>query len=424
MSERGATGPDPARWLAAARPGGPRGASDVLVAAARLEAAGRRVVHLEVGEPDAPTPPHIIEAGVRAMRDGHTRYAPPAGLLALRAAIADAHRARGVPAEAERVVVTPGAKAMIFSALLSLVRPGAEVLVPDPGYPAYAAIVRVAGGVPVPYPLAEADGFAVDAEAVAARVTARTRVLVLNAPGNPAGGLAPAAALERLAELALAHDLVVVTDEIYARLVYAAGEVPNDSAADGAGPAHPSVAALAGMADRTVVVDGFSKAYAMTGWRLGYGVLPAWLVPAVTKLVAESVSCTAAFVQHAGVAALTGPQDAVARQVAEYRRRARWLVDALDGIDGVRCAMPGGAFYAFPNVAAVLARGATTVDALARTLLEEHGVACVPGSAFGAGGAAHLRLSYAAAPDDLALAVERLRACVAAAGAGSSAPRA
>ena len=317
-------------------------------------------------------------------------------------------------ADPAQVVVTPGAKAMIFAAVLALVRPGAEVLVPDPGYPAYAAIVRLAGGTPVPYRLDAARGFAVDPEAVEASVTPRTRVLVLNAPQNPTGGVIAPAALARLAELALRHDLVVVTDEIYARLVYAEpGAAPNDSAP----AAHPSIAALDGMVDRTVVVDGFSKAYAMTGWRLGYGVLPAWLVPAATKLVAETVSCTAAFVQHAGLAALTGPQGAVAAQVAEYARRARWLVDALGTIDGVRCGMPRGAFYAFPNVAGVLARGARTADALARTLLEEHGVACVPGTAFGAGGAEHLRLSYAASPADLALAVERVRACVAAMGA-------
>ena len=406
-------GPDPARWIAAGVPTGPRGASDVLVAAARLEAAGRSIIHLEVGEPDVPTPPHIVEAGARALRDGHTRYAPPAGLPALREAIADAHRARGVAADVEQVVVTPGAKAMLFAALHALVRPGAEVLVPDPGYPAYAAITRAAGGTPVPYPLDAAGGFALDADAVDARVTPRTRVLVLNAPQNPTGGVIAPAALERVAEVALRHDLAVVTDEIYARLVYADGTAPDG----GAGAVHPSVAALDGMAERTVVVDGFSKAYAMTGWRLGYGVLPGWLVPAVTNRVAESVSCTAAFVQHAGVAALRGPQGAVGAQVAEYARRARWFAAALDGIDGVRCVVPRGAFYAFPNVAAVLARGAGTVDALARTLLEAHGLACVPGTAFGAGGAEHLRLSYAAAPADLARAVERLRACVAAVGA-------
>jgi aspartate/methionine/tyrosine aminotransferase len=417
---------DPGRWLGErGAPGAARGAADVLVAAGRLEAAGREIIHLEVGEPDAPTPAHIVEAGVRAMRDGHTRYAPPAGLPLLRAAVADAVAARGVAAGAEQVVVTPGAKAMLFAALLAVVRPGAEVLVPDPGYPAYAAIVRVAGGRAVPYPLAERDGFAVDPAAVAARVTPRTRVLVLNAPENPTGGVAGPAALAELVELAQRHDLLVVADEIYSRLVYPADPsagAPNDAAAAAAADAaavHPSVAAVPGMGERTVVVDGFSKAYAMTGWRLGYGVLPRWLVPAVTKLVAESVSCTAAFVQHAGVAALTGPQDAVRAQVAEYARRGRWLAAALDAIDGVRCAAPRGAFYAFPNVAALLARGGVTADGLARTLLEGYGVACVPGTAFGEGGAAHLRLSYAARADDLARAVERLRWCAAALGSGA-----
>jgi aspartate/methionine/tyrosine aminotransferase len=385
---------------------GAGGATEVLAAARALEAAGRHVVHLEVGEPDAPTPPHVVEAGVRALRDGLTRYGPPAGIPEFRAAAADALRARGIPAEAARVVVAPGAKAMIFTALLAAVRPGDDVLVPDPGYPAYAAVAEFAGGRAVRYPVRAAGGGqapTVDADEVAARLTPRARVLVLNAPHNPTGGVLATAALERLAELATARGLLVLSDEIYARHLYA------DAPAGGAAGA-PSIAALPGMAERTVVVDGLSKTYAMTGWRLGYGLLPAALAAPVTALLANSASCTATFVQHAGVAALTGPQDGVAAQAAEFRRRRDRLVAALDGVDGVSCATPGGAFYVFPDVTGVLARAGLTTEAFARRLLERHGLACVPGTAFGPGGAGHLRLAYTASPGDLALAAERFRA--------------
>ena len=386
---------------------GAGGATEVLAAARALEAAGRHVVHLEVGEPDAPTPPHVVEAGVRALRDGLTRYGPPAGIPEFRAAAADALRARGIPAEAARVVVAPGAKAMIFTALLAAVRPGDDVLVPDPGYPAYAAVAEFAGGRAVRYPVRAAGGGrgpTVDADEVAARLTPRARVLVLNAPHNPTGGVLAPAALERLAELATARGLLVLSDEIYARHLYP--DAPGVVGAAGA----PSIAALPGMAERTVVVDGLSKTYAMTGWRLGYGLLPAALAAPVTALLANSASCTATFVQHAGVAALTGPQDGVAAQAAELRRRRDRLVAALDGVDGVSCATPGGAFYVFPDVAGVLARAGLTTEAFARRLLERHGLACVPGTAFGPGGAGHLRLAYTASPGDLALAAERFRA--------------
>ena len=374
-------------------------AARVLAAARELEAAGRHIVHLEVGEPDAATPPHVVDAGVRALRDGHTRYAPSAGIPELRAAVAAAARARGVVADADRVVVTPGAKAMLFSVLLATVRPGDEVLVPDPGYPMYAAVAELAGGRAVRYALDAANGFATDADAIAERITPRTRLLVLNAPHNPTGGAPDGATLVRVAELALRHDLLVVSDEIYSRHRYDAPDA-----------VQPSIAALPGMAERTVLVDGFSKTYAMTGWRLGYGVLPARLVKPVTALVTNSATCTATFVQHAGVAALTGPQDWVARQVASLRERRNWLVGALRQLDGVECALPVGAFYAFPNVARALEGSGRTVASLAHALLHEHGLACLPGSAFGPAGEGHLRLSYAASPSDLHLAVERLAA--------------
>ena len=378
------------------------GPTDVLAAARALEGAGRRVLHLEVGEPDFPTPPHVVEAGVRALRDGHTRYGPPAGLPELRAAAAAALSARGVPAEPGRVVIGPGAKAVLFTTLLAAVRAGDEVLVPDPGYAAYAAIAEQAGGRAVAYPLDPGAEFAVDPAVVAARVTPRTRVLVVNAPHNPTGGVLSRAACEGLAELACRRGLLVVSDEIYARHVYA----------DGGPAAHPSLAALPGMAERTVVVDGLSKAYAMTGWRLGYGALPAQLVGPVTALLAHAATCTATFVQHAGVAALTGPQDALVAQVTELRGRRDALVAALGQIDGVACPAPGGALYAFPRVEAALAGTGCGVEAFARRLLEEHGVACVPGTAFGRGGEGHMRLAFTAPAEELVAAAGAVAACL------------
>ena len=365
------------------------GAFEVLAAARRLEAAGRDVVHLEIGEPDGATPPHVIEAGVRALHDGHTRYVDPAGLPALRAAIAASLAWRGVRAPAESVVVVPGAKPMLFYALLAVLEPGDEVLVPDPGFPIYASVVRFAGGVPV--------GYRLDAN-LAALVTPRTRALVVNLPGNPTGGVATPAALRALAELTLRHDLTVISDEVYGRLRY-------DGHVD-------SIAALPGMLERTVIVDSFSKSYAMTGWRLGFGVVPAPLVERVTMLVVNGTSCTPPFVQLAGLAALTGPQESVATAVARLERRRDWLVDGLNGLPGIRCPRPDGAFYAFPDVRKIEERARLSTAQLAARLLEVHGVAVLPGTGFGPGGAGHLRLSFAVSPAVLDLALERIRECI------------
>ncbi len=370
------------------------GAFDVLVAARRLEAAGRHVIHLQIGEPDGATPPHVVEAGVRALHDGHTRYVNPAGLPALRDAIAASLAWRGVRgASAENVVVVPGAKPMVFYALLAVVEAGDEVLVPDPGFPIYPSVVRFAGAVPVRYPL-DATG-AVDVARLAALISPRTRALVVNLPGNPTGGVATTDALHAIAELALRHDLVVVSDEVYGRIRY-------DGRSD-------SIAALPGMLERTVIVDSFSKSYNMTGWRLGFGVLPAVLVERVTTLVVNGTSCTPPFVQLAGVAALTGPQDAVTAAVARFERRRDWLVDGLNGLPGVRCARPAGAFYAFPDVRLVEERSGLATRELAARLLDDYGVAVLPGTDFGPGGAGHLRLSCAVSPADLDLALERIR---------------
>ncbi len=365
-----------------------------MVASRRLEKGGRNVVHLEIGEPDCATPPQIVEAGARALRDGHTRYADPAGLPALRDAIATSLAWRGIHGRgsaAENVVVVPGARQMLFYAFLAVLEPGDEVLVPDPGYPGYASVVRFAEAVPVTYP-------ALDVARLASLITSRTRALVVNLPGNPTGSVATPDALSAIATLAQRHDLTVITDEVYGRLRY-------DGRAD-------SIAALPGMLARTVIVDSFSKTYSMTGWRLGFGVVPTPLVERVTKLVVNGTSCTPPFVQLAGLAALTGSQDCVAAAVERYQRRRDWLVDALNDVPGVRCTLPGGAFYAFPDVRKIEERTGLSTEALAARLLEVHGVAALAGTAFGPGGAGHLRLSFATADDDLEVALARIRECV------------
>jgi len=373
------------------------GAFEVLVAARRLEDAGRHVVHLEIGEPDGATPPHVVEAAVRALHDGQTRYVNPAGLPVLRHAIAASLAWRGVGgAAAENIVVVPGAKPMVFYALLAVLEAGDEVLVPDPGFPIYPSVVRFAGAVPVRYPLDALGG--VDAERLAALIGPRTRAVVVNLPGNPTGGVATPDALHAIAELVLRHDLVVISDEVYGRIRYDGRE--------------DSIAALPGMLERTVIVDSFSKTYAMTGWRLGFGVLPGALVERVTTLVVNGTSCTPPFVQLAGLAALTGPQDAVTAAVARFERRRDWLVDGLNGLPGIRCTRPDGAFYAFPDVRQVEERSGLSTRELAARLLDEYGVAVLPGTDFGPGGAGHLRLSFAVSPADLDLALDRIRECV------------
>jgi aspartate/methionine/tyrosine aminotransferase len=372
------------------------GAFEVLAAARQFEAAGRHVVHLEIGEPDGATPPHVVEAGVRALHDGHTRYVDPAGLPALREAIAASLAWRGVRATADHVIVAPGAKPMVFYALLAVLEPGDEVLVPDPGFPIYPSVVRFAGAAPVAYPLDTAGG--VDVARLAGLVGPRTRALVVNLPGNPTGGVASPDDLSAIAELALRHDLTVVSDEVYGRIRY-------DGRAD-------SIAALPGMPERTLIVDSFSKTYSMTGWRLGFGVLPAALVERVTMLVVNGTSCTPPFVQLAGLAALTGSQQCVTAAVARLEGRRDWLVDGLNGLPGVRCSRPGGAFYAFPDVRKIEERAGVSTQQLAARLLDVHGVAVLPGTGFGPGGAGHLRLSFAVSPAHLDLALDGIRECV------------
>ncbi len=374
----------------------PEGAYFMLAKAQALEVAGRRIIHLEIGQPDVPTFENVAAAGVQAIQAGHTRYTPSAGMPALRRAIAqDAGRRRGLSFDPAQVVVGPGAKPALFFPTLAVVRPGDEVIYPDPGFPTYAAMIQVAGGTPVPVPLCEEEDFSFDLAAFDRLVNERTRLVVLNSPGNPTGGVMPLAALEHVAAAARRYDFWVLSDEIYARLVYEA-------------PA-PSIAALPGMAERVILCDGFSKTYAMTGWRLGYGIMPAPLAERVELLLTHSVGCTASFTQLAGIEAINGPQEPVEAVVAEYRRRRDALVDGLNAIPGVRCRKPQGAFYVFPNVSAL----GQPVDWLAEYLLEQAGVAVLPGTSFGRNGEGYLRLCFANSMENILQAVAQIKTALA-----------
>ena len=370
-------------------------ALDVLVKARAVEARGRKVIHLEVGEPDFPTPQHIVEAGIRALREGKTRYGPPSGLLALREAICAEQSARGVSAHPDHVVVAPGAKPILLYGFLATLSPGDEVLIPDPGFPIYASVVRFCGATPVSIPPRLDQGRALDLDAVERAITPRSRMIVFNSPSNPTGAMVPEDDLRRLAALAQRHDLWVMTDEIYRRIRY--------------GAEAPSIAALPGMSERTIVADGFSKSYAMTGWRLGFGLFPPALSPHAVRLMVNSNTCTAAFVQEAGLAALRGPQEVVDAMVAQFRTRRDAIVSRLARIPGVRCHEPAGAFYAFPDVRDLPLPAA----ALADRLLEEEAVALLDGAGFGAGGAGHLRLSFASSLESLEEAAARFAGLVA-----------
>jgi len=368
----------------------------MLARAKALEAEGRTIIHLEVGEPDFDTPPHIVEAGARALRDGFTRYTPAPGIPALRQAVADDAALRyGIDVPPGRVIVTPGAKPVIFYAAMALIEPGTEAVIPDPTFPTYASCVELVGGRVVRVPLREADGFALDAEALEAAIGPRTRLVVLASPSNPTGGVMSREQVRAVAEVLRRHPHVwVLSDEIYARILY--------------GGVHHSIAAEPEMLDRSIVVGGVSKTYAMTGWRLGWGIVPQALVEPFTRLQINATSCANAAAQVAAVAALRGPQDCVDRMVAAFRSRRDLLVDGLSTLPGVRCQRPQGAFYAFPRVEGL----AEDQDALADRLLEEAGLALLPGTGFGPGGAGYLRLSYANSEANLALALDRLRAAI------------
>jgi aspartate aminotransferase len=368
-------------------------AFEVLVRARALEAQGRSIVHLEIGEPDFDTPSHIISAAQHALETGHTHYGPGAGLPELRQAVsAYLQQWRGLDIDPARVVITPGGKPIMFFAILALVNPGDEVIYPDPGFPIYESMARFVGGVPVPMPLREERRFRFDPDEFRSLVTDRTRLIIVNSPHNPTGGVLTHADLQVIADVARERDIVVLSDEIYSRLLYS-GQ-------------HASIAACEGMLDRTIILDGWSKTWAMTGWRLGFGVFPPELVPHVERLISNSVSCTASYAQHAAIAALEGPQDSVARMLEEFTERRAVIVAGLNALPGVRCLVPDGAFYAFPNITGT---GFSSRE-LADRMLQEAGVACLSGTAFGQYGEGFVRFSYANSLDNIHLALERMRA--------------
>jgi aspartate aminotransferase len=372
---------------------GTESAFEVLAKAKALEAQGREIVHLEIGEPDFDTPAHVIAAAQQALDKGFTHYVPAPGIPELRTAVAEfLERTGRMRTSPDRVLITPGAKPIMFFTILALCEEGDEVLYPDPGFPMYASIASFAGAKPVPVPLREENGFVIDPSELRSLVTERTKLLILNSPHNPCGSASTPEQLAEIAEIAIEHDLVVLSDEVYWALRYDG---------DGSGE-HHSVLDVDGMRERTILLDGWSKTFAMTGWRLGFGVFPEPLVEPVTRLMINSVSCTSAFSQHAAIAALEGPWDDVDRMLEAFRERREVIVSGLNAVPGVSCVEPGGAFYAFPNISEL---GLSASD-LADRLLDEAGVACLPGTSFGVYGENHLRFSYANSVENIRRALD------------------
>jgi len=376
---------------------GTESAFAVTMRARALAAEGRSIVYLQIGEPDFDTPAHVRAAAKRALDAGETHYAPFAGVPALREAIAaDVTARKGFAADPSQVFVTVGGKGVMLYAILGLVDPGDEVLVPDPGYPIYESLTRFVGATPVSVPIRMANDFRLDVDELASLVTPRTRLLVLNSPANPTGGVLTRGDVEEIAELAIRHDLWVLADEIYGRILYDGAE-------------HVSIASLPGMAERTIVLDGFSKTFAMTGWRLGYAVVPPSLRETFGELIINTISCAPTFAQLGAIEALTGPQTDVEAMVREFRVRRDLVVDGLNAIPGIECRRPVGAFYAFPSVAGT---GLSGIE-LAHRLLDEAGVCVLAGSGFGPHGDDHIRISYATSRENLVEALARIRAFVA-----------
>ncbi len=364
----------------------------VLAKARALEAAGRDIIHLEIGEPDFETPPNIVEAGVRALRGGYTHYGPAHGLPQLREAVAaNSLERRGIEHSPEQVLVTPGGKPVMFYAILALCQPGDEVIYPNPGFPIYESMINYVGARAVPMPLLSDNNFRVDLDRLAADLSDRTRLVILNSPGNPTGGTLTSDDLVAIAKLLSGRDVVILADEIYKDIIY--------------GAEFESIAAIGDLAEQTIILDGFSKAYAMTGWRLGYAIGPKPIIEVMAQMQVNAVSCTAGFVQMAGVEALNGPQDSVRAMAAEFGVRRQIVVEGLNAIEGVSCKAPGGAFYAFPEL------GENSTE-LADRLLDEAGVAVLAGSAFGAYGANGLRISFANSQDNLRRALARVKSLI------------
>lgn len=374
---------------------GTESAFTVLARAQALASQGQDIINLGIGQPDFQTPPHIVEAGIKALRDGHHGYTPANGIPALREAVAaDLHKRHGAEVNPDNVVVVPGGKPTMFFAMLMFGQPGAEIMYPDPGFPIYESVIRYSGATPVPIALREENGFAFDAETVLAQITPRTRLIIINSPANPTGGVTPREEIDKfVAGLADHPDVAVLSDEIYSRMLYGGRE-------------HVSLMQYPQIRDRLILLDGWSKTYAMTGWRLGYAVWPDAAVGHVTRLCINDHSCVNAASQYAGLAALTGPQDAVDEMMRHFDARRRLIVEALDTLPGLRCTDPGGAFYVFPNIEGT---GMTSAQAKDR-FLDEAGVATVAGTSFGQHGEGYLRFSYANSAENIETAFDRIRA--------------
>ncbi len=371
-------------------------AFEVFARAKALEARGRDIVHLEIGEPDFDTPRNIVDAAMNAIGKGFTHYGPSAGLPEARAAIAEyVAKTRGVAVDPLQVVITPGAKPIIFFTVLALLDPGDEVIYPDPGFPIYESMAQYVGAKRVPLPLREENNFAFDPDQLEALITKKTRLVIINSPHNPTGGVLPKETIARLSELAVKHDFYVLSDEIYSRVIY-----------DGVQNYTPY--SYPGMPERTIILDGHSKTYAMTGWRLGYGVFPKEMAARVAKLQTNSTSCTCSFTQIAGIEALNGPQDSVDAMLKEFKTRRDLVVDGLNKIKGFRCHRPSGAFYVFPNITGT---GKTSKE-VENFLMEEAGVAVLAGTSFGPQGEGFVRLSYANSQANLKKAIERIAAAM------------
>ncbi len=373
---------------------GTESAFSVLARAADLQAQGRDIINLGIGQPDFPTPDNIVEAGIRALRDGHHGYTPAMGILPLREAVAaDIHARRGVEVSPDRILVMPGGKPTMFFAITMFGQPGAEIIYPDPGFPIYRSMVEYSGATPVPVSPREEDSFGYRAADILSRLTPRTRLLILNSPNNPTGGVMTREETNALvAGLEDRPDVAILSDEIYSRMLHGGRE-------------HVSLLGYPSLADRLIVLDGWSKTYAMTGWRLGYSVWPEALVDSAERLCVNCHSCVNAATQYAGIEALTGPQDAVDTMMRAFDGRRRLIVDLLNALPGVRCPDPGGAFYVFPNIEGTGLDGRT----LQTRLLEEAGVAAIAGASFGETATGNIRFSYANSEDNIREAMGRMR---------------
>ncbi len=375
---------------------GTESAFKVLAAAQALEAKGMSVIHLEIGEPDFLTPENIRNAATKAMNEGYTHYSNSQGIIPLRKEIVKQFEKRfGYAVEPERIIVTPGAKPIMFYAIIALLEEGDEAIYPDPGFPIYESMINFTGAKAVPAPLREELDFRLDVKELESLITPRTRLIILNSPHNPTGSMLSESDIRRIAELAKKHNIVVFSDEVYDQIYYEGEPF--------------SFASVPGMMDQTILLNGFSKTYAMTGWRLGYAVMPKELVDPVNKLIVNSVSCTPTFIQYAGIEALAGPQDSVPVMVEEFRKRRDLIVNGLNQIKGISCVMPKGAFYVFPNIKKL----GMTSDQVFDYFLNKAGVAALSGTAFGKYGEGYLRMSYANSQDNLKRALERINDAVA-----------